>query len=203
MQLAGRIQPAAHRGQGRMRAQNRRVFRVEEITQRRGRGQLGIGLVHDQRLGAPVRRHVVKRAILARAFARRTVGQTGQVVVDRELGFVPRREQAVRVPAAPAVDGRLKHVDAARFQRDLAFGEHGVLVGQFLEVDGDPGCGGEGREDLFSKCRITCPADEVHFARRGERLRRDDRRCGEEARTRGGPLQEPAAVEGGCGFFHV
>jgi hypothetical protein len=179
-----------------MRAQHGLVFRAEEVAQRGGRRELGIGFVHDQRLGAPVRRHVVERSILARPLARRPVSQTGQIVVHRQLCFVPWRQKAVRVPAAPAVDGRLKHVDATGFQGDLALGEHRVLVGQFLEVDLDAGRGLECREHLFGQRRIAGPADEVDFARRGKRLRRDDRRSGEDACARSGALQEPAAVEG-------
>jgi hypothetical protein len=46
----------------------------------------------------------------------------------------------------------------------------------------------EGGEDLFGQRGIAGPAGEVHFARRGERLGRDDRRRGKDARTGGGTL---------------
>jgi hypothetical protein len=179
-QLAGGIQPAAHRGQRRMRAQRDLVVGAEQIAQRRRRGQLGVGGVHHQRLGAPVRRHVFQHAAGTRAFARGAIGQAGQVVVHRQLGFVPGAKQAVRIPGADAVDGGLDHVDAAGFQRDLAFGEHRVLVGQFLEVHLDAGRGLEGRKDLLGQRRITGPAGEVQLARRGKRLGRDDRRSGKK-----------------------
>ena len=185
-----------------MGAQHGRVFGVEKIAQRHRRRQLGIGGVHHQRLGPPDGRHIFQRAARTRPLTRRTIGQTRQIVVHRQFRFVERPKQAVRIPGADAVDGRFDDVDAARFQRNLGFTEHGVLIGKFLEVHLDAGRGLKGREHLFGQARITGPADKVQFTRRGQRLGRDQRRSGQRAGTGGRTLQKAAAGNLGSGLGH-
>ena len=55
------------------------------------------------------------------------------------------------------VDGRLDEVDGAGLQRELALGEHRILVGLLEEVDLDAGLVGEGVEHLLEVDSPTSP----------------------------------------------
>ncbi|MCE2739394.1 MAG: hypothetical protein LW703_13740 [Rhodobacter sp.] len=159
-------------------------------------------LVVDQRLGAPDRQNDHAVAVHGCHFAHLAVGQAGQIVVDVQLGHIPGLDQPVRGPAAHAVNRGFHHIGAAGLQRQLGLREHIVLARLFGEVHLDA-CGSlKGREHGFGKARIPGPAHEVHLARRGQRLVRNDRRRRQHAHAHGRSLKERAAAKARFRMFH-
>ena len=185
-----------------MRTHRDLVGRVKQRAQARRIAQLGAVLLVNQRLGAPVRRHIQKLAILARPLARRAIRQTRQIVRHRQLAFVPGTQQAVGVPRPNPVNRRLDHVDATGLHGHFGLRIHLVLARLFQHVDLDAGRGGERREHRGRQCRIARPAHKVQLARRGQRFAGNQRRCRQCTNTSDRGFQKPAAAYVRC-FRHV
>ena len=147
-----------------MRAQHDLIGWIE---QRRQAGRItqhsGFLVVH-QRFGAPDGRDVFQRASGTRPLAGIAIGQTGQIVVHRQLGLVPCAKQAIGIPSTDPFDRRFDHVDTAGFQRHFALGKHRVLIGLLVEIHGDAGGGSERREHSFGQGGIPGPAHEVQLS---------------------------------------